>query len=146
KRVALPLAPEPAPLDLTRAVLDPAELEYELGPLAGNECHPAEVRLFVEGADALMALYGVIDQATSRIDVLMYLWDSDPLGEEAARRLADRAAAGVRVRVLVDGGGNVFHGNPEGSSVAERNRVVCWLARQPNVELMRTRNPAVRFD
>ena len=146
KRIVLPLTPTPPPLGPDRPRLDPAELERELRVLAGNELQPAAVRLFVKGSDALTALYDVIDGAAHRLDVLMYLWDSDPLGENVARRLAARAAAGTRVRVLVDGGGNLIDGQPRGASVAELNRVICWLARQPNVELLRTRNPVARFD
>jgi cardiolipin synthase len=104
------------------------------------------VQLHIAGADALAALHRVIDQAGSRIDILMYLWDSDPVGEEIAVHLAARAAAGVRVRVLVDGGGNLIDGLPKEASAAEVNRVVCWLAHQTHVEVIRTRNALVRFD
>jgi cardiolipin synthase len=145
-RIVLPLTPPPPPLCPARPSLNPAELERELRLLAGNDLRPADVHLFVAGHDALAALHQVIDQATCRIDVLMYIWESDPLGEDVARRLAARAAAGVHVRVLVDGGGNLIHGQPAGASVAELNRVVCRLLRQPNVELLRSRNPAARFD
>jgi cardiolipin synthase len=146
KRLVLPLAPEPPPLDPARPTLDPAALEEELQKVAGNELRPADVRLFVDGPEALAALHRVIDGAACRIDVLMYLWDSDPLGEEVAAHLASRAGPGCRVRVLVDGGGNLIDGLPKGASAAEVNRVVCRLARQPYVEVIRTRNAAARFD
>src|SRR5262249_15370404 len=107
---------------------------------------PAEVRLHVPGGEALAALREVIAQAACRLDVLMYLWDSDALGEQVAAWLAERAAAGVQVPVLVDGGGHLIPGEPEGASVAEVTRAVCWLARQPGVELVRGRNPWARFD
>jgi cardiolipin synthase len=50
------------------------------------------------------------------------------------------------VRVLVDGGGNMLQGEPKGATASELNRTVCWLASQPHVELLRTRNPYSRFD
>jgi cardiolipin synthase len=50
------------------------------------------------------------------------------------------------VRVLVDGGGNLVFGLPEAAPIADVNRVVCWLAHQPHVEVVRTRNPCARFD
>ena len=65
------------------------------GGSRGNELAPADIRLCVDGAEALAALDAVIDSAACRIDVLMYLWDSDPLGEAVAARLAARACAGV---------------------------------------------------
>ena len=76
----------------------------------------------------------------------MYLWDSDKTGDEIADHLAARAAPGLRVRVLVDGGGNLIDGLPKGATAAEVNRVVCKLAKQPFVEVLRTRNPVARFD
>ena len=50
------------------------------------------------------------------------------------------------MRVLVDGGGNLIDGLPKEATASEVNRVVCWLAKQPHVEVLRTRNPNVRFD
>jgi cardiolipin synthase A/B len=146
KRLALPFFPAPPPIDPNRPTLDPEALEAKLRRAARNELEPAAIRLAVDGAEALAALNEVIDSATCRIDVLMYLWDSDPLGEAVAARLAARAAAGSSVRVLVDGGGNLIDGLPKKATSAEVNRVVCWLARQPHVELVRTRNPVARFD
>ena len=126
--------------------MDAGVLEREIATKAGNELEPAEIRLLVEGPVALDALHRVIDGAVRRIDVLMYLWDSDPLGEEVAHHLAARAGPGLQVRVLVDGGGNLIDGLPKEASVADVNRVVCWLARQPYVEVVRSRNPVGRFD
>jgi cardiolipin synthase len=47
--------------------------------------------------------------------------------------------------VLIDGGGNLVFGHPEDGRTGV-NRVVCWLAAQPFVEVIRTRNPYARFD
>jgi cardiolipin synthase len=100
----------------------------------------------LEGDEALAGLEQVIAAASCRIDVLMYMWDQKPLGAQIARRLAARAGPGLRVRVLVDGGGNLTFGQPDDAPAAEVNRVVCWLAAQPYVELIRTRNPFGHFD
>ena len=146
KRIGLRFFPEPPCIDPDRSTLDPDALEVKLRRDAGNELAPADIRLMIDGAEALAALDAVIDGAACRIDVLMYLWDSDPLGEAVAARLAARACAGVNVRVLVDGGGNLIDGLPKEATSAEVNRVVCWLSKQPNVEVVRTRNPVARFD
>jgi cardiolipin synthase len=145
-RLALCLAGKPPPVADCRPTLDPAALEEGMAGLIGKPLQPAHVQLFLSGGEALTALEQVIDQATCRLDVLMFMWDSDPLGETVAKRLAAKAGPEFRVRVLVDGGGNLIFGEPGGASVAEVNRVVSWLAQQPYVEVLRTRNPFFRFD
>jgi cardiolipin synthase len=146
KRIGLALAATPDPVQEVRPTLDPADLEAELRNLSGEPLRPADVDLFVDGGQALAALHGVIDQATCRIDVLMYLWDNDPVGEEIAGWLAAKAGPHCPVRVLVDGGGNLLQGLPKKASAAEVNRVVCQLAEQPYVEVIRTRDAWLRFD
>jgi phosphatidylserine/phosphatidylglycerophosphate/cardiolipin synthase-like enzyme len=107
---------------------------------------PADVRLYLDGGAALAELKRLIQGATCRIDVLMFEWDSDPLGTEIASWLARQAGPHLPVRVLVDGGGNLMFGHPLESSATQLNRVVCWLAQQPYVEVVRVRNPFARFD
>src|SRR5262245_28362768 len=106
----------------------------------------------IAGEEALRRLENLIDHAEHSIDVLMYLWDSDALGWAIAQRLADRARAlpcedgSPAVRILIDGGGNLIHGTPECSCGCSVNEVLGWLAAQPNVEVLRTRNPLACFD
>jgi cardiolipin synthase len=125
---------------------DPLALEAELRTLTGKGLRPADVRLYPDGGEALTALEDLIDRATCRVDVLMFLWDNDPVGWDVARHLAARAGPDCPVKVLVDGGGNLVLGLPETAPVGDVNRAVCWLARQPYVEVRRTRNPCARFD
>lgn len=107
---------------------------------------PARVALFTAGAEAMAALEQVIDSAQCRIDVLMFTWGDDEIGRAIAQRLAGRASPRLRVRVLVDGCGNLIFGQPGDASAGKVNRTVCWLAHQPHVELIRTRNAFARFD
>jgi cardiolipin synthase len=146
KRLALHLAPHPGPIDPCRPTVDPDELEIALHKVAHDDLQPAAIRLIIDGHEALEALRQAIDSATCQIDVLMYLWDNDPLGWEVARLLAARASPTLRVRVLVDGGGNLLQGEPSGTWAGQANAVVCWLAHQPYVRVIRTRNPFCRFD
>jgi cardiolipin synthase len=104
------------------------------------------VQLYLDGGAALTELKRLIQGATCRIDVLMFEWDSDPLGKEIASWLARQAGPHLPVRVLVDGGGSLIFGHPAEASAGELNRVVCWLAEQPYVEVVRVRNPFARFD
>ena len=136
--------------------IDPALIETGL--------QPASVRLYRDGGAALGVLEQMIESAECRIDVLMYIWEEDALGWSVAQHLAARAAPNRRVRVLVDGGANLIFapspatdplpGEPPSApsrqekpkTAGEVNRVVCWLAQQPCVELIRIRNPCAHFD
>jgi cardiolipin synthase len=146
KRIVLPLQGPPAPLSPCPECLDLKGLEGELRALTGNELDPANVQLHVDGHEALTALEDLIAQATKSIDVIMFQWESDPLGEEIAARLAARAGPGLRVRVLIDGAGNLYFNEPESCSAPEANRVIAALARHPYVEVVRIRNPFGSYD
>jgi cardiolipin synthase len=151
KRLAMRLHGRPGPLTECEAPADPA--------LVSGEFEPASIRLYRDGGEALAVLGALIDSATCRIDVLMYTWESDPVGWDIARRLAARAGPDLRVRVLVDGAANLLFapvpstGGPGrtsstggNASAGELNCVECWLAAQPHVEVVRTRNPLGHFD
>lgn len=140
-RLALCFAGKPGPLANHAALLASKNKGLTEGDL-----QPAHIQLHVDGQEALDGLVRVIDQATCSIDVLMFLWDSDDIGMAIARRIAARASSTLRVRVLVDGGGNLIFSEPEHAPAAEINRTVRWLAEQPHVEVIRTRNPFGRFD
>lgn len=136
--------------------IDPALMDTGL--------QPASVQLYREGGAALAVLEQMIDSAQCRIDVLMYIWEDDAVGWSIARHLAARASPNRRVRILVDGGANlIFTSSPttaplcgeppstfsrqeKPKTAGEVNRVVCWLAQQPYVELLRIRNPCAHFD
>lgn len=149
------------PLDTTRAVVgvrvnhwfnvsrrlwDQRNPEASWQGIWEGDLRPARVALYPDGAEALTALEEVIDQASCRIDILAYIWESDPVGEALARRLAAKASPQLPVRVLVDGGGNLQFGRPREASAAEVNRVIRWLARQPYVQVIRTRDPGLHYD
>jgi cardiolipin synthase len=152
KRCIIPLHGAPLPLDDDRPTLDESELERVLHRLSRSHLSPARVEMDIDGEEALRRLEGLIDSANESIDVLMYLWDSDALGWGIAQRLAARArvlpsdGCCAAVRVLIDGGGNLIHGEPSCTTGKEANEVLGWLAGQPNVEVLRTRNPLARFD
>jgi len=55
-----------------------------------------------DGAEALAALLGLIDSAQRTLDICTYMLARDAVGRAIAHKLAERARAGVRVRLLVD--------------------------------------------
>ena len=153
KRLLVPLGGRPGPLAPDRECLDPVELESDLCKACGKRLQPALVHVYLDGEDALVSLEDLIDRARQSIDVIIYQWDNDPLGWALARKLAGRAAClavkggdGPVVRVLADGGGNLIHAPPEHKTAAAANDAVGWLARQPHVEVLRTRIGLAHFD
>lgn len=142
----LPLHACPGPVPEVRPTLDPTVLEAALQRLTRVPLEPALLQLYPDGNDALQVLHHLIDQGQHRIDVLMYWWDSDDVGQALAEHLARWACQGGVVRVLVDTGGTLIHGEPKQASAAEVTRVINWLAHQPNVQVLRTRAPLARFD
>jgi cardiolipin synthase A/B len=58
-----------------------------------------------DGDESFPALWSTIDAAERSIDMLWFLWGHGEVTGRTAQRLAARARAGVRVRVLLDGFG-----------------------------------------
>ncbi len=145
KRLFLPRHGAP-PVPASGQPLDLAALEQELTGLTGQPLNPAHVQLYVDGRAALCALEDLIARAQHSIDVIMFQWEADGLGEQIAARLMARAGPGLRIRVLIDGGGNMFFGVPEHACARTVNRVVCALARHPYIEVVRIRNPFCCYD
>lgn len=156
KRIGMCLHGAPPPLGACVDGINPALVEPDL--------QPAAVQFYRDGGAALAALEQMLVSAQRRIDVLMYIWEEDDVGFSIAHLLAAAAAANRRVRVLVDGGANLIFAPTPGTDMqagsqssppsrrekpktaGEVNRVVCWLAQQPGVELIRIRNPCAHFD
>jgi cardiolipin synthase len=66
-----------------------------------------------DGLQALEALLGTIDAATSSIDLCTFIIGRDDLGEAVIERLCRRAMQGVRVRLLLDGLGSLMVRQPD---------------------------------
>jgi len=65
------------------------------------------VRLHTDGATALHALFAVIDAARHELHICTYLITNDAMGAALLERVRGRVAAGVAVRILVDGVGGL---------------------------------------
>ena len=72
-----------------------------------------ELDIHVDGHAATLALWRVIDAAQQSIDVCTFILGRDRLGVAVIDRLCVKAAAGVRVRVLLDGLGSLMAGRPD---------------------------------
>ncbi len=74
-------------------------LEGLLGITATDGNH---IEILRNGDEIFPAMFEAVQQATSTIDFLTFVYWVGEIGEEWARALAERAVAGVRVRVLLD--------------------------------------------
>jgi cardiolipin synthase A/B len=146
KRIWLPLCGTPEPLTPSNATIDLASFEKDLSHLTNEELQPASLQLQVNGAQSLEALDNLIAQATTRIDVIMFQWENDALGKAIAARLAAVAGPNLHVRILIDGGGNLFFSEPEDANASDVNRVISNLAQHPYIQVVRIRNPFARYD
>ena len=83
---------------------------------------PATYRnLFVhaDGADAVAALWRVIDGAAETIDICTFIIGNDGIGESVVTRLVAKANAGVRIRLMVDGMGQLMRRHPDLSPLVD---------------------------
>ena len=77
-----------------------------LAPPAAYE----SMRLHQDGGQALAALHALIDGACESLDVSTYILGRDRVADALCERLEARARAGVKVRLLLDGAGNLLEG------------------------------------
>ena len=78
-----------------------ARLATELGqpaPLRADE----PVTLYIDGDDCYAAIEAAIRDATDHVHVEYYIWDPGRAGDRLRDALAERARAGVKVRLLLD--------------------------------------------
>jgi cardiolipin synthase len=81
--------------------------------------------------------------ARCRLDLMMYGWDDDPTGRAVAAALAERARAGVPVRVLVDRTGYLIHNAPAAQGCCT---FLDELRAVPNVRVIEPPGTFFRFD
>lgn len=69
--------------------------------------------LHSDGSQALAALLAIIERAVHTLEISTFVFGRDVLGDEIAERIKQRACAGVRVRLLIDGIGIYLGGYPD---------------------------------
>jgi cardiolipin synthase len=66
-----------------------------------------------DGREALDALRRVLDAAEESIDVCTFIIGADAIGDEVVARLIAKARAGVTVRLMIDGMGQLMRRHPD---------------------------------
>ena len=78
-----------------------------------------DLHVHADGAEALAALWRVIDAAVESIDLCTFIVGKDDVGEAVVARLVAKARAGVRVRLMVDGMGRLMRKHPDFTPLIE---------------------------
>lgn len=68
---------------------------------------PASINMHQDGKDSAAALFAAMSCSRFRLDVCTYILGNDDFGREVMRRLMERAAAGIEVRLMLDGVGAI---------------------------------------
>ena len=69
-----------------------------------------ELRVHEDGKEALAALLDVVDSATRTLDICTYILGRDLVADSICEKLVRKAREGVKVRLMVDGAGNLLEG------------------------------------
>jgi cardiolipin synthase len=72
-----------------------------------------DLKVHADGRQARDALLGTIDAAHSTIDLCTFILGRDSLGDAVVDRLCEKARTGVRVRLSLDGMGNLMERRPD---------------------------------
>jgi cardiolipin synthase len=86
-----------------------AELQVARVPIAMREAPPLHadaVDLYVDGVSAYAALLEAIAAARHHVHLEYYIYEPDQIGTRVRDLLIEKARAGVKVRLLVDGAGS----------------------------------------
>ena len=112
---------QPRPLLLAGPAPSASNAPWPIRTIAAlGQPAPASYRdlsLHADGREALVALWRVIDGAAASIDVCTFIIGRDAIGEAVVARLAARARAGLRVRLMVDGMGQLMSRRPDLSAL-----------------------------
>ena len=66
---------------------------------------PAVINMHEDGKDSAAALFSIMSNAESRLDICTFILGDDAFGREAIKHMLERARGGVEVRLLLDGFG-----------------------------------------
>lgn len=125
------------PVKLARLFRRPAAGSGEFESIGRDRYESGNaLTLYFKGGDAYKAMWRAIELAQETIHLETYIFSSDRTGEEFAARLMEKARAGVRVRLIIDGMGSLDI-DPEmltrlrnsGAQILDYHPVAPWRAR-----------------
>jgi cardiolipin synthase A/B len=70
------------------------------------------LNIHADGVEALQSLWKVIDSAQKELVICTFIIGRDAMGRILIKRLTEKARAGVRIRLMIDGVGRIMGGAP----------------------------------
>ncbi|WP_301101713.1 phospholipase D-like domain-containing protein [Propionivibrio sp.] len=121
RKVVAPRPAQGARRMRANAANTPAARAQQLGAAMGlpDPAVYSELGIHDDGRQALVALRRIILGASQTLEVSTFVFGRDVLGDEIAEKLKQKARAGVRVRLLIDGIGVYLGGYPDLKGFAE---------------------------
>ncbi len=119
-------APTPVPAAAHGADAWAIETIVALGGPAPAACR--DLNVHEDGHDARAALLDALDAAQHSIDLCTFMLGRDSLGDAVLDRLCEKARAGVRVRLLLDGVGSLMGGRPKSRRLVAAGGAVALFA------------------
>lgn len=101
-------------------------LGHGLGLPPARHCH--RIALHADGEAALQALLALLERATSRIDIEIFILRDDDVGKQVAAALQRATARGVRVRALLDGVGTLAGHRASATLLRDAGAELRWFA------------------
>ncbi|QNN71534.1 cardiolipin synthase [Thermomonas carbonis] len=101
-------------------------LGHGLGLPPARHCH--RIDLHADGEGALQALLVLLDGASSRIDIEIFILRDDAVGKQVAAALQRATVRGVRVRVLLDGVGTLAGHRASAALLRDAGAELRWFA------------------
>ena len=101
-------------------------LSQGLGLPPARRCR--RIALHADGEASLQALLALLDGATSRIDIEIFILRDDVVGRQVSAALRRATARGVRVRALLDGVGTLSGHRASANLLREAGAELRWFA------------------
>jgi len=138
----IPAVGEAEPMDL-------AAFEKLLDKTTGTRQDKGQIRFLVDGNEYFGRLMESIENARESVDIRTYIFDNDDFAVAMADELRQRADD-IRVRVMVDGLGNMLAQQADAESLPEEHEhpssMSLYLRRDSNVRVRKTTNPWLTGD
>ena len=140
----MPMLNGPVPAVTYRDGMDLEVFEKQLDSLTGTRQNKGRIRFLVDGSEYFGRLIESIEDAQDSIDIRTYIFDNDDFAVAMADELR-RRSHDVRVRIMLDGIGNMLATQADAESLPADHRhplsMHRYIERDSKVRVRNTTNP-----